>query len=1692
MQRLPLLFLLAACAGTEPEDPVSFDITAPGVATIPADSATSSESIQGIVEVESTGVAGIEYEYSWLSDGGLSWAEQDLPASATTRGETWTLTVIPFAGDTAGPGATASVAVVNSPPTLTAVFSPSTPTVGQDLSCQAESVADADEDEVTLAYTWQIEGSDIALTTDTLPATQVVSQSQITCIIIANDGEASVEARVSSSADNSPPAVGTVAISPDPAISTQDLACVPSGASDPDGDAVVFTYTWTVNNTPLSVTANALTADNYVRGDNVTCTATPSDGVASGVAVESNPVIIGNASPTVDDVVLSPLDPFSTDTLSCTPRSTDPDNDTLTHTYRWFLNGNLLGETSDALAPGAFRFQDNIACEATVNDGLASAVGTSQTAVVQNTPPIVTGVSISPNPADATNSLQCSHTDTSDVDGDSVSVTYAWTVNGSTAGAGSTLAPGSAVRDQTVQCHATPNDGAVDGVAVVASMVMINAAPGMPELSASPAAPTASDAITCSATASDPDNDTLSWTYEWFIGTTSVANGAVLPAGTVQSNQVARCEATPNDGLADGPTGTLTVALGNQLPVIDSVVIGPTAPVAGDIMTCTATASDPDTSDTLTYSYTWLVNGNDVGVDSDFLTPADIGIKYSDNVQCSVTVADGISEVSSSSATVVVDNTPPTLTGAAITPSSADTTQSLTCTGLGSADADGQSVNVTYAWTVAGSAAGTGSSLASGVARKGQDVSCTVTPNDGVDSGTARTANLTVGNATPGVPSVQVGPVGATSADSLNCQAIASDPDGDSLSYDYTWTISGATVGTGSTLASGVVSPGDVVACEVRADDGDASGPVGSASLTIANEPPVIGTVTLSTTSPATGDDIVCSTTASDPDGDDVTISYTWYINNSPISGNTDTLSSGFTYGDTVECRATASDGADSASRTSATATVINTRPSVSGVSVSPGTATAAQALTCSYGSLTDPDTNQSPTVRYEWKIGNATVGSSAVLPAFTATRGDTATCNVTPNDGVTDGTTRSASRDIQNSVPSTPSVSITPSSPTAADALTCTGVATDDDPADNLNYSYAWYIGTTRIGTTNTLAGGTANGGDTVRCEVSASDGTISGPKGSASVTLDAPPNSPPTVTSASISPNGNLYETSTLTCTANGVSDPDGDDITIAYQWTKGGTAISGATSRTLTGASFSKNDVIACRVTPNDGTTNGSSRTSSTVTIKNTLPTLASAGLSPGSAYETSTFSCSAGATSDADGDTVGLKYRWTDNNSTISGATSSTLTGASFSKGSPIQCHVTPNDGDADGTTESSATITVLNSKPSITSASVSPGTAYETTTLTCLGGVTSDPDGDTVTKRYTWRNGTTTIANQTSSTLTGSSFRKDDDISCTITPWDGTTTGTTRTSSAVTIKNTKPTLASASITPDDAAYENTTFTCSGSSTNDVDGDSVSLLYAWTIRGSTIIGANESTLTGTDFDKHDEVGCVVTPFDGDENGTPRASTTVDVLNSLPSSPRLILFPGMELEDLFCVIDRPSLDMDNDPISYEFTWFQNGAPYTSALMSNEWPNDTVPGFRVRMGTEFECHAQPFDQEDYGFPGMAFIFIDGFGKPRLSASPDSGHKPRTVRLLGWRLAETAELGVDPTLDGDCSVHYAVERHVPDLDTWEPIWQADSFDTTVELAGAFAIHDDEDYRVSFASEGCPDELFELSVDGEWFEGQQR
>jgi hypothetical protein len=199
---------------------------------------------------------------------------------------------------------------------------------------------------------------------------------------------------------------------------------------------------------------------------------------------------VANAAPVVDTASTTPSSPTTGQTLTAAYTAHDADGDTLTPSYQWSKNGTDIsganGSTLNLATAGNGDKGDLIRVRVTVSDGTASSAPlTAAPVTVANSGPAAT-VALSPaNPG--SNATVTATATKSDPDGDAVSLTYVWKVNGSIK---RTFSSASALSDSldlsvagngdpgdVVRVEVTPSDGTLGGSTAADQVTVAAAAP---------------------------------------------------------------------------------------------------------------------------------------------------------------------------------------------------------------------------------------------------------------------------------------------------------------------------------------------------------------------------------------------------------------------------------------------------------------------------------------------------------------------------------------------------------------------------------------------------------------------------------------------------------------------------------------------------------------------------------------------------------------------------------------------------------------------------------------------------------------------------------------------------------------------------------------------------------------------------------------------------------------------------------------------------------------------------------------------------------------------------------------------------------------------------------------------------------------------------------------------------------------
>jgi hypothetical protein len=159
-------------------------------------------------------------------------------------------------------------------------------------------------------------------------------------------------------------------------------------------------------------------------------------------------------------------------------------------------------------------------------------------------------------------------------------------------------------------------------------------------------------------------------------------------------------------------------------------------------------------------------------------------------------------------------------------------------------DPDGDSLSFEYHWRVNGQDLDQGGEkVALSGTRKGDAVRVAVTASDGREKSAPFEASVRIGNRAPKLASLRAEPVGQVSAgEEITARADASDPDGDPVSFYYTWSVNGAQAGgRGPVFSTRGLGRGDKVRVRVVARDGqDSSGAIEGPEIAVGNGVPII------------------------------------------------------------------------------------------------------------------------------------------------------------------------------------------------------------------------------------------------------------------------------------------------------------------------------------------------------------------------------------------------------------------------------------------------------------------------------------------------------------------------------------------------------------------------------------------------------------------------------------------------------------------------------------------------------------------------------------------------------------------------------------------------------------------------------------------------------------------------------------
>lgn len=548
------------------------------------------------------------------------------------------------------------------------------------------------------------------------------------------------------------------------------------------------------------------------------------------------------------------------------------------------------------------------------------------------------------------------------------------------------------------------------------TLQQINEPPAIDDLSVDPETLEPAGTSTITVTASDPNPDELSYSFEatnGFSFTSTDGNTGELTApdsfGTTGSVTIV---VSDEDGATARERVTVSTVT-NTAPNINGITAAPSTLQPGGTATVIVSAADAE-SDQLSYQWS-----SPMGWTIDDPMAAEITVTAPDMYDASaileVTVSDdrGFEATASISLSTVLNNGP-VISSVTASPQSVARGGELTLN-VSAGDPNGDPLTYQWSapqnWTLDDPSIAQPTLTAPEQPGETATIDVTVTDSQGVDASGSIVVS-TLPNSAPVISSLLPENSNLSRGGTTDVSISAADPDGDMLTYS--WTVGNAAwsyTGSGDTIsltAPDTASSSTMVTATVT----DSVGASTSSTVivqTVPNQRPIVSSIYPKNNPIPRGGSTDVVVNASDPNGD--SLSYSWSTNdpaNWSISGSGDTVSlSGpdSASASTLVTVTVSDDLGASTSSTTQVSTVDNQAPSITSLPNLPNKVDVGRGAAFSYqATASDPD---DPISSLTWTLDtnpstSATIDSNGLV-SWTISS-DLANTNVTMEVSVTDG----------------------------------------------------------------------------------------------------------------------------------------------------------------------------------------------------------------------------------------------------------------------------------------------------------------------------------------------------------------------------------------------------------------------------------------------------------------------------------------------------------------------------------------------------------------------------------------------------------------------------------------------------------------------------------------------------------------
>ena len=1015
-----------------------------------------------------------------------------------------------------------------------------------------------------------------------------------------------------------------------------------------------------------------------------------------------------------------------------------------------------------------------------------------------------------------------------------------------------------------------------------------------------------------------------------------------------------------------------------------------------------------------------------------------------------------------SSSTIIIQNTPPSVSGVNVLPGSPVTTSNLIISYTYS-DNDGDSQNLSlreilwYKDTTLQTSLNNSPTVNSGNTSKNNQWYFKIRVSDSFNYSIWYTSNtITVANSVPSASSLQITPSNPKTSNNLVGSYTFTDLDSDTETGSLIrWYKNGVLQGSlndSLVVNSSLTSKGENWYFTVQPSDGSGYGTLKtSSSISIVNTPPTASDL-LITSIPMTGDNLEADWAFNDADGDTEPANswiVRWYKNGVlvPAYNNLKQVPSSATAkGEVWNYTLKVYDGAAySIQYNSSTTIILNTPPTATGVTITVAPRTTDDLVASWTFNDVDTSDTQSDWIIHWYKNGvlvPSYENLTTVLSSAT-TKGDVWNYTLKVSDGAAYSIQYNSSTiTIINSAPTASSLTLTPLLPVTTNDILADWTFNDADGDSQMNFYINWTRGTTHqlaYDQLTTLPFSATSKNQIWYFTLIVNDGTANSTiYTSPSVEIQ---NTPPTASNITLTPiNPNTSSTLFANWVFNDADPSDSESTLWIVRWYKNGVHQTAYDNqKQVPSSATAKNQNWNFTVKVYDGTYYSIQYNSSIITIQNSPPTVSVLTITQN---PTTSNNLVAGWTAaDVDGDNLALFvdqaiirwYNWTgsDWEELLSAGNSTFLGSGNTTKGETWRYILRIYDGTNYSILYTSTNTSILNSIPTVTNPTFNKTSGVTTDDTINITYIFSDADGDledTVKRIVYWFNNSEYVPGKDNHTILYNTDTSPDEFwQYIIKVFDGTSYSQNYSSNLILITG-----GSQTNSPPEAynialsAGSNTTSDNLQASYSYYDPDGnlqTDFEIRWYKNGLLQSALNDlTTVTSSYTSKNEAWNFTLRVYDGLDWSIQYNSSLITIQNSIPEvSGMTIPSTPYTTNDLIIGWTFNDDDSGDNQASYNVKWFING------IYNNSYDNfTTILASETIKGEIWNYTLIVFDGEDYSIQYNSSI---------------------TTILNTKPIASSVTLTTFPTTNSTLTVSYSYFDSDNDLENtnWIIYWYKDS-----------------------------------------------